>query len=207
MENLNAVNLNKKNINIRYSEMLAMDKFTTYTIKANEIFTKSNKDKDAPDRVGSTGGKASSEEKTNYTASKLSEWFLLENLYNNNLICDIGHVEYTKYNTEKSVKLVPLTPLFCDNITLFSLVPMDYIEKKNNRIMLKINYCSIGNTLIRQILRDNNIRVVGHSVKCKMVIKYIVTKKNDGDNGLTRKGISKIKDVEDIEANYKRIFN
>ena len=73
--------------------------------------------------------------------------------------------------------------------------------------MLKINYCSIGNTLIRQILRDKNIRVVGHSVKCKMVIKYIVTKKNDGDNGLTRKGISKIKDVEDIEANYKRIFN
>ena len=112
-----------------------------------------------------------------YTNAKLSDWFLLENSYESNLITDIKDVEYTTYKTAENKNLVPITPLFCDNVTLFNLVPLEHIEKKNSKDMYNKTYTSSGNKLIRQVLRENNIKVVGHSVQCKMVVKYLVEKK------------------------------
>jgi len=39
-----------------------------------------------------------------YTASKLTEWFILENLYNSNLLTDIKGINYNKYAVEKKTK-------------------------------------------------------------------------------------------------------
>ena len=40
-----------------------------------------------------------------YTASKLTEWFILENLYNSNLLTDIRGIQYNKYALEKNPKI------------------------------------------------------------------------------------------------------
>jgi len=50
-----------------------------------------------------------------------------------------------------------LTPIFCDNIMLFTLVPSEQTHKRNNVLMLQEDLCSIYNTLIRKVFKDNNI--------------------------------------------------
>ena len=107
-----------------------------------------------------------------YTASKLTEWFMLETLYNSNLLTDIKGTNYNKYTLEKHQKLVPLTPMFCNNIMLFTIVGQEQTHTRNKVVMLQEDLCSIYNTLIRKVFKDNNIKIVPHSVKCKKIIAY-----------------------------------
>ena len=75
--------------------------------------------------------------------------------------------------------------------------------------MYKKSCTSEGNKTIRRVLKENNIKVVGHSVQCKMVIKYLLESKKNGDkspNGKTREEIYKLTNLEQIENNYKRIY-
>ena len=81
-----------------------------------------------------------------YTASKLTEWFILENLYNSNLLTDIRGIQYNKYALEKKQKLIPLTPMFCDNIMLFTIVGQEQTNRRNNVLMLQEDLCSIYNS-------------------------------------------------------------
>jgi len=141
-----------------------------------------------------------------YTASKLTEWFILENLYNSNLLTDIRGIQYNKYALEKKQKLIPLTPMFCDNIMLFTIVGQEQTNRRNNVLMLQEDLCSIYNTLIRKVFKDNNIRVVGHSVKCKKVIAYS-NKGGDKYAGKIRESIKKLAHLQEIIDNYKRIYN
>ena len=166
-------------------EKLTMDftKHKTFTVDIKEIFPKENK----------------------YTAKKLNEWFVKENLYDDNLLCDISNVNYTKYHTAKRQKLIPLTPLFCDNIMLFTLQPVTEMDKHMGKLQLKESTCGFINTKIREILKANNIKVVGHSVKCKNTIKYNIDTKIKED-GKTIKNIKNIMLLKDyIETDYYKV--
>ena len=83
----------------------------------------------------------------------------MENLHDSNLLTDISNVNYNKYSTLDKQKLKDLTPKFCDNIMLFTIVPQDYTELKNGSISFKPAYCGTFNTQLRTVLKDNNIKV------------------------------------------------
>ncbi len=148
-------------------------------------------------------------DKDKYTDAKVSEWFILENLYNSNLLTDIKNINYNKYFTLDKQQLKNLTPKFCDNIMLFTIVPQEYTELKNKCIILKEEHCSTFNTLLRSVLKENNITVAKHSVKCKQTIKLYVSGKDTEENkcGKTRHNIYASPNFEKIKENYLRIYN
>ena len=73
-----------------------------------------------------------------YSASKLSQWFIQENSYNNYLLTDIKDVDYNKCYINKNVKLQPITSMFCDNIMIFTIIPQEQTEKLNKLIRIKV---------------------------------------------------------------------
>ena len=116
-------------------------------------------------------------DKESYTNQKISEWFIKENCYNNKLLTDIGRVNVNKYYTKSDSKLTPVTDIFCDNIMVFTIVPVENTEKRNNMQMYKEKHCGIGNTYIRQILKDCNIKPEQINCKKQLIIKKKKMKK------------------------------
>ena len=51
-----------------------------------------------------------------------------------------------------------------------TIVPVENTEKRNNMQMYKEKHCGIGNTYIRQILKDCNIKP--EQINCKKTINY-----------------------------------
>ena len=147
-------------------------------------------------------------DKEKYTERKCVEWFIKENTYSNHLLPDIRYVNFNKYNEGGEMRLLPLTPAFCDNIMLFTIVPAEQIEKINKLNMYKKEYCSMSNTLIRTVFKDHNIKLAGQSVKCKKSIKYYAdTKENEGYVAQTRQAVRELYNIQTIEQKYKTHFN
>ena len=145
--------------------------------------------------------------KEKYSDAKMSEWFLKENTYDSHMLTDIKNVNPNKYFEIKAVKLEPLTPMFCDNIMLFSIIPAEHTEITNKKIMYKSSYCGTANTHIRQVFKDNNINIMPTSVKCKQTIKYSVGRDGDTQNGYIRNTVHKLDNIEEIKQQYYTKYN
>ena len=52
-----------------------------------------------------------------YTKEKLAKRIIKE-CYYNGLVSDISNVNFNKRHVDKNISLIPLTPMFCDNIML-----------------------------------------------------------------------------------------
>ncbi len=142
-------------------------------------------------------------DKEKYTNRKLAEWFIRENTYDNHMLTDIKNVNFNKYALEKGLMLKPLTDPFCDNIMLFTITPHENIEKVNKVNMFKKDLCGMSNTLIRHIFKENNIKLVGQSVKCKNAIKYYTeTRDKEIYNSQTRQAVHELENIKTIAEKY-----
>jgi len=125
----------------------------------------------------------------------------IEIFYDDNLLCNIGDVDYTKYNTASHQLVEQLTPLFCEKIMLFTLQPATELVKRNGVMLLKESTTGYLNSKIRETLKEHNVKVVGHSVKAKNVIKLL-----NSDYSKTCPTCRRIKDImeckPDMEENY-----
>jgi hypothetical protein len=80
-------------------------------------------------------------------------------LLNKNIIInDIGNVNFIKNYTHNNVELEPITPIFCDNLVLFSLYPESSCDLvSNRRVLLQRFHTSSLNNVIRQSLINSKI--------------------------------------------------
>lgn len=58
------------------------------------------------------------------TDERFGLWFLIENMKNDNLITDIGNINYSE-GCKKLENIIPLTDTFCDNITVFKIIDFE----------------------------------------------------------------------------------
>src|SRR5436190_1309097 len=71
------------------------------------------------------------------TNERFGLWLLKENLYNNNLITNIGNIDYTK-NEQKINKFKRITEPFVDNIMIVKITDSTDLVGKLLKINIKI---------------------------------------------------------------------
>lgn len=105
------------------------------------------------------------------TNERFGLWLLLENLENNNLITDVGNINFTEGETLLSNTtlecLTPLTEPFCDNIMLVKIADIrDCIGEKKKNLLLKKEMCGAFNLYLRG--KFSQFVSLGHGVKAKL---------------------------------------
>src|SRR5436190_14666023 len=99
--------------------------------------------------------------KTKPTNERFGLWLLKENLYNNNLITDIGNIDYTK-NEQKINKFKSITEPFVDNIMIVKITDSTDLEGK----LLKKEICGSFNSFLRG--KFSIYKLAKHGVKAKL---------------------------------------
>jgi hypothetical protein len=109
---------------------------------------------------------------------KIGEWVLFENSINDNLITDISDVSFTNSYTKSKVELEQITPIFCDNLMLFSLYPESLCMVNGRRVRLQNAEVSTLNTKIRNRLSNAGFKgIATHGVKIKIPYFLIIDDK------------------------------
>ena len=87
------------------------------------------------------------------TNERFGLWLLTENLCNDNLVTDVGKIDYTageELMVQDDSNLVPLTEPFCDNILLVKVCDLeDCQELDKRRFVLKKEMCGAFNLYLR----------------------------------------------------------
>ena len=130
--------------------------------------------------------------KTKPTNERFGLWMLTENLYNNNLITNIGDINYTD-GEEKIQKFKRITEPFCDNIMIVKITDSTDLEGK----LLKKDACGSFNSYLRS--KFSKFPLAKHGVKAKLPQPL-------DSNTLTIKGVKQIidKDIKTIRKKYKK---
>jgi len=82
------------------------------------------------------------------TPSSLGHWLALVNAQNNNLVSDVSGVKYVE-SGDSTMRYIPITEPFCDNIMLFKVFRETQYETEGKRVMVKKEFCGTTNSLIR----------------------------------------------------------
>src|SRR5436190_2352643 len=131
------------------------------------------------------------------TNERFGLWLLTENLDNNNLVTDIGNINYT--NDEQQLEgFVPLTDMFCDNIMLVKITDFDNCEGSLNSNSFRLNkdICGSFNTYLRGVFK--NFTLSKHGVKVKLPFSLErITKRSEGVIQVVEK------DLELLRRKYK----
>ena len=100
------------------------------------------------------------------TSERFGLWFLTENLNDNNLVTDIGNINYT--NGEARLEGIdPLTDMFCDNLMLIKITDFDNCEGNlNSRFKLNKEMCGSFNLYLRGVFK--RFTQAKHGVKTKL---------------------------------------
>jgi len=82
------------------------------------------------------------------TDERFGEWLLMENVYNDRLVTDIGLIDYTEGREHLSPTNIPLplpiTEPFCDNIMvikIYNVTDCEPMEKNCKKPVLKRQLC------------------------------------------------------------------
>jgi hypothetical protein len=141
-------------------------------------------------------------------ARRAGAWFLLENAHNGNLLGDVAGVDYCAEAAHDAARcgkeLIELTPVFCDNIMLFSLVPETQCEDTGSGWRLRKTQVEKGNAAIRDALRE--LETMGahtHKTGVKVKIPILYDAGNGSKESNYRRDVNKIMlDAPNIEATY-----
>jgi len=131
------------------------------------------------------------------TSERFGLWFLTENLDNNNLVTDIGNVNYTR-GEERLLGWEPITDMFCDNIMLVKITDFENCEGSlgSKRFRLSKGICGSFNTYLRAVFkRFTNAK---HGVKAKLPIS--LEKNTNRTQGITQ---VIARDLELLRNKYK----
>ena len=90
------------------------------------------------------------------TNERFGLWLLLENLADNNLVTDIGRINYIEGEPLLTSKNLPISPMpitapFCDNIMVVKICDLSDCEdgKQNETPILKREICGAFNLYLR----------------------------------------------------------
>lgn len=97
------------------------------------------------------------------TNERFSVWLLQENLENNNLISDVGNINYTKEEKLLATSLLPITEPFCDNIMLVKICGSE--DCNGDSTLVKKEVCGSFNSYIRG--KFGSMVSAKHGVKAK----------------------------------------
>ena len=83
------------------------------------------------------------------TDERFGHWLLLENMENNNLLSDIGNINYTEGERllPTGNGFTPITEPFCDNIMLVKICSLEDCDEKST--LVKKEICGSFNSYIR----------------------------------------------------------
>ena len=100
------------------------------------------------------------------TNERFGLWLLTENLADNNLVTDIGNVNYT-IDEERLLGWAPLTDMFCDNIMLVKITDFGHCEGDiKSTFKLNKDICGSFNTYLRGVFKK--FTQAKHGVKAKL---------------------------------------
>ena len=129
------------------------------------------------------------------TNERFCLWFLTENLDDNNLITDIGNINYTE--GEQNIKtFLPITDLFCDNIMLVKITSFKDCEGDlKKQFKVKSEVCGSFNSYLRGAFKK--FTLARHGVKAKLPLSL------DGETRTTW-GVRQVigKDINIINEKY-----
>ncbi|MBS0032581.1 MAG: hypothetical protein KFE23_00475 [Candidatus Baumannia cicadellinicola] len=126
------------------------------------------------------------------TNERFELWLLNENLHNDNLITNIGDLNYVE-NEERMGKFKRITEPFCDNIMVFKITDSTDLEGK----LLKKDVCGSFNSYLRG--KFSRFPLAKHGVKAKLPQLL-------DSNTITIKGVKQIirQDFKKIAKKYKK---
>lgn len=129
------------------------------------------------------------------TNERFGLWLLTENLDNNNLITDVGNINYTE-GEQRTDTFLPVTELFCDNIMVVKVASFADCEGDlNKQFKVKSNICGSFNSYLRRTF--SKFPLARHGVKAKLPLSL------DG-NTKTAQGVRKVigKNINIIRNKY-----
>ena len=95
--------------------------------------------------------------------------YLIKESYCNELVSDIGNVDFNKNATIKA-SLKEISNLFCDNIILYGLIKQDSTYYNNNRILIKESVIGYYNKTVKEVFNKHGIKLHYLNVKTKLPI-------------------------------------
>jgi len=94
----------------------------------------------------------------------LGSWLALENAQNNNLVSDISAVKFVE-SEDSTIRYIPITEPFCDNILLFKVFRDTQYETEGKRVTVKKEFCGTTNSLIRAYFSTFELTSRGITIK------------------------------------------
>lgn len=120
------------------------------------------------------------------TNERFGQWFLLENLRNNNLISDIGNINYADGEELLKVKcdkfLSPITESFCDNIMVVKICGMEHCESNRKVPIVQKEICGGFNSILHGTC--GKFVSARHGVKAKL--SFLLKSENRMAKGVTQ---------------------
>lgn len=131
------------------------------------------------------------------TNERFGLWLLTENLTDNNLVSDVGNINYTegeKLLEKNSLSLI--TDPFCDNIMLVKITDLVNCQGLNS-ILLKREICGSFNSYLRG--KFSKFVSAGHGINAKLPYRLHTTNKM----GQRIVQVIGLEDMETINIKYK----
>lgn len=102
------------------------------------------------------------------TNERFGLWFLTENLDDNNLVTDVGNINYTE-GERRTGQFLPITDLFCDNIMVVKITDFtDCTGDLKKKFKVKSEVCGSFNSYLRGAF--DKFTLARHGVKAKLPI-------------------------------------
>jgi hypothetical protein len=133
------------------------------------------------------------------TNERFGLWLLEENLKDNNLVTDIGNIDYC-VGEPKIKDITPITDMFCDNIIVVKVAGFSDCEGDINKtFIVKKEICGSYNSYLRGVFKKFSL--AKHGVKAKL--PYPLEKSNRVNTPLC-KGILEVvhEDMDKIKEKY-----
>src|SRR5436190_18447452 len=123
------------------------------------------------------------------TNERFGLWLLTEILADNNLVTDIGNVNYT-IDEERLLGWAPLTAMFCDNIMIVNITDFGHCQGDiKSTFKLNKDICGSFNTYLRGVFKK--FTQAKHGVKAKLPFSLEnPTKRTQGILGVIDKDLA-----------------